>query len=59
MKFSQNKVEIIKIFKFSIMIPLLAHYVQIEFADNVLLIFIICANKYTICAGIIADNVQK
>ena len=41
------------------MILLLAHYVQIEFADNVLLICIICANKYTICAGIIADNVQK
>ena len=34
------------------MIPSLAHYVQIEFAINVLLIWIICANKYTICAGI-------
>ena len=39
--------------------PLLTHCVQIEFADNVLLIFNICANKYTICAGIIADNVRK
>ena len=34
-------------FQLSIMIPLLAHYVQIEFADIVLLISIICANKYT------------
>ena len=38
------------------MIPLLAHNVQIEFADNVQLICIICEHKYTICAGIIADN---
>ena len=41
------------------MIPLLAHYVQIEFEANVLLIGIICANKYTVCAGIVADNVRK
>jgi len=33
--------------------------VKIEFADKVILICIICANKYTICAGIIADNVRK
>ena len=39
------------------MISLLAHYVQIEFADNVLIICIIYANKYTIYAGTIADNV--
>ena len=42
-----------------IIIPLLAHYMQIEYADNALLICIICANKYIICAGIIADNVRK
>ena len=36
-----------------------SHYVQIEFKDNFLLICIICANKYTICAGITADNVRK
>ena len=41
------------------MIPLLAHYVKIEFTDNVLLICIICEYKYTIYAGIIADNVRK
>ena len=34
------------------MIPLLAHFVQIEFAENVLFIYIIRANIYTICAGI-------
>ena len=41
------------------MILLLAHYVQIQFAVNVLLICIIYANKVTICVGIIADKVQK
>ena len=41
------------------MMSLPAHDVQIEFTDNVLLICIIFANKYTICGGIIEDNVRK
>ena len=35
----------------------LIHYVQTEFADNILLVCIICTNKYTIFTGTIADNV--